>query len=88
MSSQPMLTDALDTNSNMSCSGLLDILIPDHLKCGLVFLFSGRNARKMGKSWFSAIKRVFIPSSKEKPVNVSGILLCESLLAISIYNVL
>lgn len=70
--------DALDTNSNMSCSWVLDILIPDHLKYRFVFLFSGRNsdARKMGRSWFSAIKRVFIPSSKDKPVNVSGILLC------------
>ncbi|KAI7979112.1 Protein IQ-DOMAIN 14 [Camellia lanceoleosa] len=31
------------------------------------------DARNMGKkgSWFSAIKRVFIPSSKEKPVNGS-----------------
>ena len=35
------------------------------------------NARNMGKkgSWFSAIKRVFIPHSKEKPVNVSGLTL-------------
>ncbi|KAE9450444.1 hypothetical protein C3L33_17664, partial [Rhododendron williamsianum] len=29
------------------------------------------DARKMGRSWFSAIKRVFIPSSKDKPVNGS-----------------
>lgn len=31
--------DALDTNSNMSCSWVLDILIPDHLKYRFVFLF-------------------------------------------------
>ena len=40
----------------------------------------------MGKkgSWFSAIKRVFIPNHKEKPVNVSEIFLSMCLDAFSI----
>lgn len=64
-----------------------------HILNGLISSSStgrDRNARNMGKkgSWFSAIKRVFLPHSKEKLGNVSLYLMLGKQLKkmLTVYN--